>query len=248
MSDLFNYRNSNLIGSVIEGYEYIPSTQETNGIAKVFYVIDKAQLLLPGNTVKTQVYVTVLIDPAYTTYTSISASNLDLTSVAYITVESIVDVKEFPKTPPLISMDHGLVGANIKGYEYNVVTGESNLLETTCKVTDRMEILVSGVLTQVYVCIVYSGTTGSDKLYIPFTAVTEIVSLGIIDYGSPAVLRYVGMNFKQDSLGINILFNDEEFGRKFMYEYFLSIGWKDFHSFTNKLVDFISKEQEKTHA
>jgi len=47
---------------------------------------------------------------------------------------------------------------------------------------------------------------------------------------------------------LNILFNDEEFGRKFMYEYFLSIGWEDFHSFTNKLVDFISKEQEKTNA
>ena len=47
---------------------------------------------------------------------------------------------------------------------------------------------------------------------------------------------------------LNTLFNDEEFGRRFMYEYFLSIDGKDFHSFTNKLVDFISKEQEETNA
>ena len=47
---------------------------------------------------------------------------------------------------------------------------------------------------------------------------------------------------------LNTLFNDEEFGRRFMYEYFLSIDGKDFHSFTNKLVDFISKKQEKTNA
>ena len=47
---------------------------------------------------------------------------------------------------------------------------------------------------------------------------------------------------------LNTLFNDEEFGRRFMYEYFLSIDGKDFHSFTNKLVNFISKEQEETNA
>ena len=47
---------------------------------------------------------------------------------------------------------------------------------------------------------------------------------------------------------LNTLFNDEEFGRRFMYEYFLSIDGKDFHFFTDKLVDFISKEQEETNA
>jgi hypothetical protein len=208
MSDLFNYRNTNLIGSVIEGYEYNSSTGETNTIAKVFYVIDKTQLLLTGKTVKTQVYVTVLIDPTYTTYTSIETSNLDLTSIAYIATESIIDVKEFPKTTPLISMENGLVGANIKGYEYNVATGQSNTVETTCKIIDKMEILVSDILTQVYVCVLYSGTTGSDKLYVPFTSVTEVVSFGIIDYGRPSVLRYTGMNFKQDAGLTSVLFKD----------------------------------------
>ena len=46
----------------------------------------------------------------------------------------------------------------------------------------------------------------------------------------------------------NTLFNDEKFGKEFLYEYFLSIDGKDFHFFTDKLVDFISKEQEKTNA
>jgi len=39
---------------------------------------------------------------------------------------------------------------------------------------------------------------------------------------------------------LNTLFNDEEF--------VLSIDAKDFHFFTDKLVDFISKKQEKTNA
>tara|TARA_Y100001938_G_scaffold128223_1_gene181812 strand:+ start:1259 stop:1453 length:195 start_codon:yes stop_codon:yes gene_type:complete len=47
---------------------------------------------------------------------------------------------------------------------------------------------------------------------------------------------------------LNTLFNDEEFGREFLFEYFLSIDAKDFHTFTSKLVDFISKKQEKSNA
>mgnify|MGYP003114375657 CR=1 FL=1 len=46
---------------------------------------------------------------------------------------------------------------------------------------------------------------------------------------------------------LNTLFHDEKFGREFLYEYFLSIDGKDFHFFTDKLVDFISKKQEKTN-
>lgn len=206
MSDLFNYRNSNLIGSVVEGYEYNYTKKQFDVETAIFYVIDRTELSINGDI--EEAYVVALIDPSYTTYTSISSSNLRLTAVTYVTSNSITQIKEFPKTPPLISLEHGLVGANIKGYEYNVSKQQSDVEESTCKVIDKTKIIIDGVLTEVCVCVLFSGTTGSNKLHIPFTSITSIELFGIIDYGRPSVLRYTGINFKQDSLGINILFND----------------------------------------
>jgi len=208
MSNLFNYINKSLIGAVIEGYEYSIATGHVDSVTSICYVVDRVEMLMNAYTHPVQVYITIKIDPAYTTYTSIDASNLLLTQVVYIPANLIEEVTEFPETPPLISQEEGLLGANIKGYKYNIGTGVTDSALTTCRVIDRVRINVNNVLTDVYVCVLYTGTTGTDKIYIPIHLLSEVVSFGIIDPGLPSVLRYTAMNFVQDATVTTILFKD----------------------------------------
>tara|TARA_R100000742_G_C4226702_1_gene49177 strand:+ start:505 stop:720 length:216 start_codon:yes stop_codon:yes gene_type:complete len=43
---------------------------------------------------------------------------------------------------------------------------------------------------------------------------------------------------------LHTLFKDPEFGKEFMYDYFLTIDQKDFNIFQEKLVNFIDEREE----
>tara|TARA_R100000655_G_scaffold2992_6_gene11244 strand:- start:3838 stop:5778 length:1941 start_codon:yes stop_codon:yes gene_type:complete len=217
MSDLFNYRNTNLIGSVIEGNVYTPTTGALSN-TKICYVIDKTNMLLEGDAFATDVYLTLEVDPTITTYTTLTETNLILTTVVYIPACYITNIKEFPKKAPLVSLENGLVGATIKGRAYDAVTGgtlldASGLMqEHTCIIVDKIKLRVAASLVEnpqdIYIGLVYSGTTGTDVIYLLLNNITEVVSFGLIDYGKPSILRYTAINVVKDSTLTNIAFKD----------------------------------------
>ena len=212
MSNLFNYLNTNLTTAVIEGYPYSMVTGRIDTTPLICYVVDKVDIQIEGNETPVQVYITILIDPTYTTYTSIQASNLILTQVVYIPAKTIKQVIEFPETNELVSKQHGLSGAAIKGYEYSTVDGRIGTSLLTCRIIDQVSMVVDGNLRQLYVCVLYTSLTGQDKIYIPVDLVREIVEFPKVDPGHYSVLRYTDMNFVKDDTATTILFKDSTTG------------------------------------
>ena len=140
-------------------------------------------MLLEGNAFSTDVYLTVEVDPTLIIYTTLTESDLILTTVVYIPACYITNIKDFPKKAPLVSLENGLVGATIKGYAYNAATGKTLvdasgiMQEHTCMIVDKIKLRVAISLIEnpqdIYVGLVYSGTTGTDVIYLLLNNITE---------------------------------------------------------------------------
>jgi hypothetical protein len=205
MSNISKYSNISLLGAVIEGYSYNYSTKKMDESVVKGYVVDKIKL----TTV--DIYITVLISPSISEYTSISATDLVLTTIQYIPANKITSILEFPSSNPLIIQSQGLKGARIEGNRYAENTNKISKTLSTCLIIDKIEIKKGEKSISVYIGIKTSGienSIGEEIIYIPTYLVKSIVEFGVIDHGPNSSLKYTTLNFALDATGSTIIFYD----------------------------------------